>query len=122
MRLLCTTWHIDLRASLFLFTVSLLSTGAPPLGPMQGKLTPEQQTYFTAPTMPACAPPARPPPSLFTHANVLRAFDAHTAAECTVREGEVVEVLHPDPSGWTEVRAPDGRRGWVPSTYLSPAF
>lgn len=77
--------------------------------------------YYVAPTMPACAPPARPPPSVHTHATVLRDFEPHTPAEVRVTANEVVELLHPDPSGWTEVLTKDGRRGWVPSTFLGTA-
>ena len=74
--------------------------------------------YFTAPTRPDTAPPARPPPSVHIYAVCIRKFEGHTPAELSIELGDQVEVLHPDPSGWTEVSKKSGQRGWVPATYL----
>ena len=93
---------------------------AAPVQPVPSAPTQHPAEYFTAPTLPACAPPARPPPPLHHMAQLKKDFVAHTAAELSVAKGEIVEVLHSDPSGWDEVLNAKGAKGWVPAAYLDP--
>lgn len=50
---------------------------------------------------------------------MLYAYDAQTAFELSLAEGERVEVVEEeDEAGWVKVRAGDGRVGLVPGSYL----
>ncbi|KAJ1507729.1 class II myosin [Coelomomyces lativittatus] len=49
---------------------------------------------------------------------VLFTFEAHQTTELGIVEGEEVEELQAEASGWSLVKNKHGKEGWVPSSYL----
>ncbi|GAA5995348.1 hypothetical protein JCM5350_003960 [Sporobolomyces pararoseus] len=91
--------------------------------------------YETTSTSSSIPPPRRsvPPPLSTTTATstasttsknlplaqLMYDYQAATAFELTVSEGDQVEILEPqDSSGWTKIKTKDGREGLVPGSYL----
>lgn len=62
--------------------------------------------------------PVRPPPPLYQHARVRKAFTSQHPSELSVALGDRVEILTDGLHGWSYVSNSAGYHGYVPSVYL----
>jgi len=47
-------------------------------------------------------------------------YESQNEGEMSLKEGEIIMITEKDPSGWWYAQAPDGREGFVPSSYVEP--
>eukprot|EP00761_Pharyngomonas_kirbyi_P012356 gb/GECH01012383.1/.p1 GENE.gb/GECH01012383.1/~~gb/GECH01012383.1/.p1 ORF type:complete len:1469 (+),score=336.96 gb/GECH01012383.1/:1-4407(+) len=67
--------------------------------------------------MPAPAKPAPPPPARNPQVRSLYEYMAQSSDELSIREGDVINLIGKDPSGWWEGEL-NGKRGLFPGNYV----
>jgi hypothetical protein len=61
-------------------------------------------------------------PILLEQFTAIADYQKQKNAECSLKAGQIVEVIDKNENGWWFVHMDDLNEGWVPATYLEPIY